>query len=232
MPEIVTVAELARRMGFASSATLYRAAQAGRLVPAPDGRGYLADESMVRYRDTQDSGPIGQGQRERHAAHRAAQAGAVRGKAVTEAENAPEGAQAGQRADLEARREEQERAGAAGDGWMSANQAADALRAARAKRAGHEAEISRLTLERMQGKLAETASIRDAGERLGIALRTRLENLPDQLAPQLAAQTDTERVHALLVEAVEQVLQDTARDLRHWLQQLQAGAVALEREAH
>lgn len=178
MPEIVTVSELSRRMGI-DAAVVARAAQADRLVQAPDGSGYLADESIARYRATQDEGPIGQAQRERW---------------------------------------DRARSGALVDA-----QSGEVLRLARAQRAIHDAEIARITRERMEGELAETASIRNAGERIGIAFRTRFENLPDQLAPQLAAETDVERVHALLVEAIEQALADTSRDVRQWVDQLRSG---------
>ncbi len=121
-----------------------------------------------------------------------------------------------------ARRRAEKRSAADPQPQAPAASDADRLRQARADRAQHEAVIARLTRERLEGELAETASIRDAGERLGIALRTRLENLPDHLAPHLTTQTDAERVHALLVEAVEQALAEISRELAEWVARLRA----------
>lgn len=56
------------------------------------------------------------------------------------------------------------------------------------------------------GQLVEAAGVRRAGAELGTALRAALENLPDQLAQELAVESDPERVHALLVEQVEALL--------------------------
>lgn len=187
-------------------AVITRAARDGRLVRAPDGDGYLANESVARYHATEDKGARGEAQRDRW-------------QHAKSAAGAPEESQP-------------PRDGTPGDEAMGRQRAesdrgADALaglrfRIARADKAAHEAEIARMTRERMEGELAETASIRDGAQRLGIALRTRFESLPDQLSPLLAAETDRERVHALLVEAIEQALRQTARELADWAQQLRA----------
>jgi len=63
---------------------------------------------------------------------------------------------------------------------------------------------------KMIGELCETASARHAAGEAGTILRSALENQPDQLAPLLAAETDENRVHALMVEYNEQLLHDIA----------------------
>lgn len=64
--------------------------------------------------------------------------------------------------------------------------------------------------ERGIGKLVETDAVRHAGADLGAHLRTTLENLPHQLAPELAAIADPARIQALLAERMELVLNEIA----------------------
>lgn len=75
------------------------------------------------------------------------------------------------------------------------------------------AQSARLSFEREAGKLCETADVLRAGASLGVALRTALESLPDQIAPELAPLSDVSKVHALLVERVEGVLNHLSVEL-------------------
>jgi hypothetical protein len=72
---------------------------------------------------------------------------------------------------------------------------------------------AKLEYERASGKLVETAAVQRAGAEAGAALRSTLENLPDQLAATLAPVTDEAQLHALLVEALEAALTDVAARL-------------------
>lgn len=59
-------------------------------------------------------------------------------------------------------------------------------------------------------KLVEAVDVRMAGADIGTALRSAMENLPDQLAPELSVCDDTVKIHALLVEQIERVLHEVS----------------------
>lgn len=75
----------------------------------------------------------------------------------------------------------------------------------------------------MIGKLCETARVRHIAGEAGTIVRSLLENLPDQLAPILVVESDENRVHALMVEYVEQLLNDIADRLSATLTKLAEG---------
>ena len=90
---------------------------------------------------------------------------------------------------------------------------AESYSAARARREHYAALTAKLDYERAVGKLCETAAVKFAGMDAGARVRAALEQLPDQLAPELAAAGSEERIHALLVEHVEMLLEDLAHKL-------------------
>jgi hypothetical protein len=77
---------------------------------------------------------------------------------------------------------------------------------ARARKAHWDAEKSRLEYEQLIGELCRTEEVRRAGLDAGVTLRGLLERLPDQLAPELALESDEARIHALMVDQVEAIL--------------------------
>ncbi len=72
---------------------------------------------------------------------------------------------------------------------------------------------AKLDYELRSGSLVETESVKTAAESTGHIIRSMLENLPDQLAPLLAAEPDENRAHALLTEHIEIALTEIAARL-------------------
>lgn len=81
---------------------------------------------------------------------------------------------------------------------------------ARARREYYAAQTAQIEYEKQLGNLVEVTAIRAAAAETGAQIRTLLENLPAQLAPELAAESDEARVQALLVERVEILLNNIA----------------------
>jgi phage terminase Nu1 subunit (DNA packaging protein) len=84
---------------------------------------------------------------------------------------------------------------------------------AQAQKMAHEAEIAGLERARLEGKLVAVEDVLAAGADISAAVAEALEGLPDRYAPELAGARDTAQVHALLAEAIEQVLGDLSRAL-------------------
>lgn len=82
--------------------------------------------------------------------------------------------------------------------------------AARAEKEHYLAQTAKLEFERAIGKLVETVSVQHAGAEAGTALRARLENLADQLAPLIAPITDESEVRRLLDDHIEVILTELA----------------------
>jgi hypothetical protein len=82
--------------------------------------------------------------------------------------------------------------------------------AARADKEYYLAQTARLEYERAIGKVVDAEAVRHAGAEAGAALRARLENLPDQLAPVLAPLTDEIEVRRMLDDYIETALGELA----------------------
>lgn len=89
-----------------------------------------------------------------------------------------------------------------------ANEAAQTPLFADAKdqREHYQAEMARLDYEERCGKLMPADQARAVVAMAATGLRSRLELLPDSLAPQLAASTDESHIRALLAGEIEAVL--------------------------
>lgn len=83
----------------------------------------------------------------------------------------------------------------------------------RARKMRADAEKAELERDQLQGKLVLASDVARAGGEAGTYLNTALFNAADRLAPELAPETDALRVHALLVETFESVLEEFARRL-------------------
>lgn len=82
---------------------------------------------------------------------------------------------------------------------------------ARARREHYQAQEAQRAYEVAIGKLMVADDVASAVASATTTLRVRLESLPDVLAPQLAAISDENQVRAMLLDAVEHALTETAR---------------------
>ncbi|HEY1141971.1 MAG TPA: hypothetical protein VGE88_17480 [Lysobacter sp.] len=163
---------------------------AGRLVLSDDGKRVRVAESFARIKETED--PSRDGVRDRHAATREPAQGQGAGTAA--------GAPAGD----EANDDEGEEALPAGSAAQR-----------RARALARSAELDMRKKER--DELVELRQLLPAGEveqalaGAVVTLRTALENLPDTLAPELAAVRDEAQVRVLMAEAIDRVLENASR---------------------
>lgn len=82
--------------------------------------------------------------------------------------------------------------------------------ASRAVKERYAALTAKAEYEKLVGNLVEVSEVRAAASEAGALIRAQIENLPAQLAPELAAETDEARVQALLVERMEILLGNIA----------------------
>lgn len=94
----------------------------------------------------------------------------------------------------------------------------------RAKEQHFKALQAELLYQKTMGTLVEISSVQKGAAEIGKQLRTLLENLPDQLAPELAAVTGVERVNAILVERCEQILNELASKVQQTVQTMREQA--------
>lgn len=81
---------------------------------------------------------------------------------------------------------------------------------AKDQREHYQAQMARLDYEERCGKLMSADDVRSTVAGAAAGLRARLEQLPDSLAPQLAATADENRVRALLASEIEAALSELA----------------------
>lgn len=86
-----------------------------------------------------------------------------------------------------------------------------AYQQARAMKEKYNAMQAKLSYEKEVGILLVTADAKAAVADGDTIIRTRLESLPDMLAPQLAAETDEQKIRALLMDHVEHLLSELSR---------------------
>lgn len=77
------------------------------------------------------------------------------------------------------------------------------------------AELARLEFEQRVGKLLPAADVHSAVADAATTLRSRLQSLPAQLAPQLAALTDEGAISVLLTDQIELLLSEMADAVAH-----------------
>lgn len=195
----------ARRLGVSPS-YVTKLAQDGRLVVV-DGQ-IEVEASLARMDATKD--PNRDDVRQRHAkardAKRVETAGGGQGDGVAPMAAARVGAESGagektapwtpKQADFD---------GAGTGGSEPVIQAAEVFRKARTAKMHFEARRAVIRVARLQGRLADVATIRKCAGNDGATLRSMLENLPDQAAPRLAPVRDAAAVAKILGELLDDV---------------------------
>lgn len=86
--------------------------------------------------------------------------------------------------------------------------AGSAYQHAKAFREKYNALSAKMAYEREMKTLLPADDVRQAVMDGDTIIRSRLESLPDQLAPLLAAEMDEQRVRAILIEQIEHLLND------------------------
>lgn len=76
-----------------------------------------------------------------------------------------------------------------------------------------DAEVAMMERDEKAGTLLDANEARRSVQDAGITLRSTLESLPDRLSGPLSVETSPERIHGILVEAIEQALAYAAEQL-------------------
>lgn len=82
---------------------------------------------------------------------------------------------------------------------------------AKAKREEVNCELADIELQTKRGQLLVADQVKLAVADGDTIIRNRLESLPDILAPQLAAETDEQKIRSLLIDHIESLLGDLSR---------------------
>lgn len=176
----------AKMLGERSPSYVTQLKDAGRLVLSADGKRVCVDESLALIRATAD--PAKTGVVARHAAARGTEApiDADDGAASDDGATAPTGDVV---QDSHARRR------------------AKAL----ADKAETDAKVADRDYRISMGELLAAADVEQAARHAAATFRGAIENLPNTLAPELAAVTDEGRVRVVLAEALEHALEELSR---------------------
>ena len=113
---------------------------------------------------------------------------------------------AGTRADVAQRHEDYRAAPPSQEGESNSGSRA----AAQARLDWAKARRAELELKELEGRLIDVGSARHLVSDAFLHLRTEIENTADLLAPELSAETNADRVHAILSEHVELLLHRAA----------------------
>lgn len=101
----------------------------------------------------------------------------------------------------------------AGEGMGTLEKIGLKLKFEQARKTQAEAEKAMMERDQMAGRLLDADTARRHVAGLGITLRSTLESLPDRLAGPLSAETSPERIHAMLVDEIEQALAYAAEQI-------------------
>lgn len=85
----------------------------------------------------------------------------------------------------------------------------------RAKKEKYLALQAKVDYERSVGDLAERAEVERDWASVGVILRTSLERIPESMSAELAAETDENRIHAMLIEQIESILKQAADQINN-----------------
>lgn len=100
------------------------------------------------------------------------------------------------------------------DAIEATTQAGISFQAARAVKERYQAMAAKRDYELSMGKLLNAEDVRQVLFAAATTLRSRFENLPDTLGPQLAAIDDEARARATLADYIEHALEETASAFR------------------
>lgn len=181
---VVSGADLARLLGCKPSYVV-ELKRHGRLVPNPDGKGYLRAASVALYNDTRD--PSRAGVAARHAEARGA-------------------ALAGGGDDVGEEGEDESSPGQGSDARRKAKALADKAEA--------DARNAILDLQERLGELLPARQVERVVSEAATGLRLALERMADTLAPQLAATTDEARCRQMVWDEVSHALEELSRGFR------------------
>lgn len=180
-PETASLKDFARILGGVKPGYISQLKRDGRLVMAEDGKRVQVAESLQLIKDTRDPSKVGAVRR--HAAARAAEAGAAPAT-IPEAEDPADDALGG---------------------------LGPTFHEARARREHYQALEAQRVYEVAIGKVVDAREVANIVSAAAVTLRTRLESLPDLLSPQLVGLQDEARARALLAEAIEHALDEASR---------------------
>lgn len=104
------------------------------------------------------------------------------------------------------------------DGDGGATEGTPAYQASRAKNEYYKSKMQEAEYLKQIGKLVDAEVVQKVGIEMGTHLRTSLENMQDQLAAELAAETDATVIYATLGEHFERVLKEIGRNLGNMIE--------------
>jgi len=183
--DVLGFADFARHVGMKPS-YITQLKKEGRLVLTDDGKAVRVVESVQRINETRD--PSKQGVADRHAATRATTT--ERATPTPEEPSAPP--------------EPPQESARIGNTYQAARAVKERYLAMSAKR-DYEIAI---------GRLMDADDVKRFVADAVVTLRTRLESLPDVLAPQLAAVSDENIARTLIAEGIEHALEECATAFR------------------
>lgn len=93
----------------------------------------------------------------------------------------------------------------------SASGTGSRFQSAKARREEANAELTEIELQTKRGQLLIADEAKLAVADGDAVIRNRLESLPDILAPQLAAETDEQKIRSMLMDHIESLLGDLSR---------------------
>ena len=100
--------------------------------------------------------------------------------------------------------------------------AAIAFNLDRARKMKADAQSAELDYKKAEGSVMETVEVRAIAANAGAILRTQLERIPDQIAPELSVEHNEERIHALLADHIEHALSAASRAINSKIEEVTA----------
>lgn len=83
---------------------------------------------------------------------------------------------------------------------------------ARTAHEGYKAKLAELEYRRAMGQLVDAEEVKAAAFNAARSVRDAIKNIPDRIAPLLAAETNPRKVHAMLTDELNKALEALASD--------------------